>query len=198
MDQGTPIFLSTLKKKRTLLRILAVAMMVSVVIYTVVAWFLSVQAEADPTAAKSIALRLPLGIVGIVTGLASIAVRIVWVSTERMERRLAGAPDLERAAIHPQTRKLDHELLESFKTMTLPEQKIIGLMTWYQVPYIIMLALSESIALFGLVLAILSRTPSEMLPFAAVSLLLIIRTALHPGIVLDQADSILQRMPRPF
>lgn len=199
MEQGTPLFISTIKKKRALLRILALAMMVSVIAYMAVAYMLSMQAEAEqPPTEAFVALRLPLGVLGILIGLASIAIRMAGFSRERMEARLAGAPNLEKAARNPQTRRVDTALLEQLKTLSEHEQKIIGFITWYQAPYIVMLALSESVALFGLVLAILARNPFEMLPFAAVSLFLIVRTALHPNTVMEQAESILQRMNRSY
>ena len=196
MDRNTPIFETTLRKKRTLMRILAAAMAFSVVLYGVIAWFLSAQAEVAPPAEPGIALRVPLGAVGIFVGLMTIALRTVLFSRERLEARLAAPADLEKAAVNPQTRKVDTALLERLRTMTEAEQKLIGLIAWYQTPYIVMLALSESIALFGLVLSILSKSPFEMIPFAVVSLFLIVRTAMHPSILVDEAESVLQRMLR--
>jgi hypothetical protein len=198
MEHGTPIYVTSLNKKRTLMRILAAAMMFSVILYVVVAWFLSVQPEAAPPTEAGTMLRIPLGVVSICIGLAVIALRTILFSRERLERQLAAPPNLEKAAVNPQTRKVDPALLESLKTMTEAEQKLISLITWYQTPYIVMLALSESIAIFGLVLSIVSKSPFEMLPFAVVSLFLVIRTAMHPAILIDEAESVLQRLHRTF
>ncbi len=176
------------------MRIIAVAMIVSVGMYVAIAWFLSIQPEAGPPPVGPPPLRLPLAVAGIVVSLAAVGYRFALFTDERIESRLRGPIDLTRAALDPKTLKTDPALLESLQTMSEAEQRTISFLAWYVTPYILQLALGESVVLLGLVLAMVSKNPFEMLPFAVISVFLIIRAAMHPGLVLNQVKSILNRM----
>ena len=73
---------------------------------------------------------------------------------------------------------------------------MVGLLNWYSTPYIILLSLNECVAIFGLVLTVLTYRPVEMLPFLAAAAFLNARLYPHPRRTVEEAESLARNLLR--
>ncbi len=90
----------------------------------------------------------------------------------RLREFLGKRPDLEELARGGQVQAVNQERLARIRTLAPDEQRLLALVPRFFTGFIVRLAFNESIALYGLVLASLSRNFVAMIPFAALSLVL--------------------------
>lgn len=112
-----------------------------------------------------------------------------------LRRLLDRAVDLRKLASSRQGRNgplvLDPARLASLQAMEPADQKLVGLVQGTQVTLIISLGLQEVIAVFGLVLAFVSRAGNAVLPFAAVALILNVFAFPDPTALVERARRLL-------
>lgn len=141
-----------------------------IVFYVVLAWILARAPDAPAAVASSI--ELALAGFAIATGAASLLLPRFWLSDERLRSVLASPPDLEALA-RPQGSSARDELrLQAIQTLTAQEQKLLALPGFYFPCFLVRMVLNESVAVYGLILTILSHTFESVLPFATAGLLL--------------------------
>ncbi len=89
-----------------------------------------------------------------------------------------------------QTGKVDEDRLARIKTISPDEQRLLALVPYFFVGFIVRLAFNESIALYGFVLAFFSRSFVAILPFAMISLILNWTVPFPLDSALDRAASL--------
>ena len=113
-------------------------------------------------------------------------------SDERLRAALEAPVDLQGLARDPRTGKADPERLQRLERLSAVEQKLLAVPGFVFLPTVLSLALSETVAIFGLVLAFLTRSFDVILPFAiaATVLNLLLRPSLEP--VLERASRLVR------
>ncbi len=184
---GSNLYEDLLKQRFQTLRILWIMMTVSIAIYCVVGIIVSMNGDASGDIGG---LRLGLDAVAVSSALGSVVFKMVAFSRDRLAERLKQPVNLEAQATRRDTGAVDGEQLEKLESLSDPERKVYGLIGWYQFRFVILLALHESIAIYGLILTIVTHQVEEMLPFAAVALFLNIRLFSHPRLVVEECESL--------
>ncbi len=156
---------------RFIMTILWAALIASVGIH-VLAAYLATQGQPAVAIAEPVWVVMSLCAAG--AAVASLLVPRWSPSNERILRVMRKDIDLRELATNPQSRILDESRLEGLRSLSEHEQRLVGLTRMYFTPFILGMALSEAVAIFGLVLAILGRSPENMLPFAAAAILLMV------------------------
>jgi hypothetical protein len=80
--------------------------------------------------------------------------------------------DPQELATNRETGQIEQERLTKINALTPLEMKAIGLSGMYFTTLLLSLAMNETVALLGLMLAILEQRPEPVIPFAAVALAL--------------------------
>ncbi len=110
-------------------------------------------------------------------GIAALAVLLVLIlkrystSKKRISAQLNKVSKASDYAVNFFTKRLKPDLLKSMIGLTEDELKLIGLASRYFRLFVVILALCEAIAIWGLILAWMVK-PYDILPFAAVAILL--------------------------
>ncbi len=147
------------------LRILWAAMMGSVAIFGVLCFVLPAPSTAEP----QMALLIGLGVAAVVTAITSFWLPAQGLKTAfqnfdaETEERPASGDDSSMFGGQPRTQKVFKHPKKAFKK-ALPR---------YNTAFILGVALSESVALFGFVLSRVGFSPIEFLPFVVVGLVLV-------------------------
>lgn len=151
-------------------RVIWVGLTAPIVVYVVVAFLVT-----DPAASAQeplLALQAVLIVVALIAGTVSLLLPRFLLSDERLQRVLRDDPALEDLARDPQTGKVDEERRRKIEALSTQERKLLRLPPVYLTQLIIRLALTETVAIMGLVLAIISNSPQLVVPFAALALVL--------------------------
>ncbi len=151
-------------------RSLCVAYTAAIVIYGGVAVIL---AHASLGLAKGAAvLVLPLSIGAVVIAAVSVCYRSWVYSDANLDRLLTRPINMARLAKHPRTGRPDEAFAAEIAALPKHEQTFVKLFADLQTPLVVNLALNETVALIGLVLAVLQRNPPFLLPFATAGVVL--------------------------
>ena len=116
--------------------------------------------------------HLAFGCVAILTGLGSLLVERVLLSDARLQEAMRSDPDPEALARDPRRGIVDGERLQKIQSLTSAERKLLRLCGLFFASFIIRLSMNEAIAIYGVVLAFLSRSLIPMLPFAVAAIAL--------------------------
>ena len=172
---------------RFILTILWFAMTASVVIYVGVCFAITQGQEPWPIEATVLYVMIAAACS---TGAASWIVPGLMLSNERIRKHMRGDVDLEEMATNPQTRKLDEDRLARLRELSDLDKRLAGLPAMYFAPFIVGIALAESVAIFGLVLTFLSKDMTYIVPFAiaAIALMLLRYPRLEP--LFDRASKL--------
>ena len=158
-----------LEPSRRLWLVLWFAMTFSMVIYVLVAFLVSRQhSPAD----LSSGLLTAFGGIAAVATLASLLIPRFLPSDDRLRSELNSDFDPESLARNPQTGSVNQDRLQKIALVAPYEQKFMVLPFLYFTPFILRLVINEAVAIFGLVLSILSHSLAPMLPFIAVAIIL--------------------------
>ena len=130
------------------LNIIWLAFMSAPFLYAGVAWFVTTGAE--PKEADTGTLRLGLGVLAVVSVVASYLYRKRALGEAAIDRRLAEPPV---------------NALPGSDDLEPIEQRLAGIFPYYQTTTIIILALRESVAVLGLILTILTGDFWQYVPF---------------------------------
>ena len=183
-----------LKRRLGVLRILWFAMTVSIVTLLVAGYVVSMQGETPSV--PSPLLRLGLDAAGIALALAGIGLKAFVFSRERLEERLKAPVNVEAMATDRESNSFSQSLFDELRTLSDAELRVVGLLNWYSTPYIILLSLNECVAIFGLVLTVLTYQPVEMLPFLAAAAFLNASLYPHPRRTVEEAESLARNLLR--
>jgi hypothetical protein len=143
----------------------------AILLYVVIAC-LRFGAPSTTAGAFSHPMALPLVAVAVAAVIAGRVLPTVIFPPQRRRDLLARDPDVRSLARNPRTGALDEERLARLEALPPHEQRLIAAAGASFTPFIIQLALQESVALCGLVLALLSESAAPIIPFAAVALVL--------------------------
>ena len=135
---------------------------------------------------RSNPLTVPLAVLSVAVAIGSLWVADLLLTLNRPAQRFAEKPDPENLARDPRTGYLDPKRLARIKTLSEYEQRMLSLVSLIFIPFLVRLAFAESIALYGLVLSFLSRSPVPVIPFAIVALALNLRVSPDLGSWLER------------
>jgi len=168
----SPEFEELLKPRVFATQILWSALTFSILIYVFIAYKVEANnAESGPAALEPVMLYAMYAVAAL-TVIGSLVIRSVFFSQTRLKKMLSKEVSVERLALNPQTGQLDQTRAEKIKRMSGNELKAIGLTGQMFTPFIFILALNESVAIYGLILSFLSFRGEVMLPFAAAAIML--------------------------
>ncbi|UCE85546.1 MAG: hypothetical protein JSU66_14590 [Deltaproteobacteria bacterium] len=169
-------------------RILWFALTASIPMYIVVGYAL-VGAGAVGGAALPDAVRIGLLAAALVAGVLALVVPRRLLSDERLGERVAREPDLPSLATDTRAGGVDAGLLGRIQQLSPLEQRLFATATGSTVPLLAGLALSEAVAVIGLVLCLLFGDLGSLLALSVVAL--VINASLYPNV-----DRLLERASR--
>lgn len=164
-------FTSLIRPIRTVRTVVWIALNVAIPLYVAVAW-LQFGAPSTTVGAFSHPMALPLVTIAVAAAIAGRVLPSALFPPQRLRDLMSRDADLPELARNPQTRAVDDQRLAALEALPPHEQRLIAVAQASLTPFIVQLALQESVALWGLVLAILSKSAAAVIPFAAVALLL--------------------------
>jgi hypothetical protein len=165
-------------------RILWIALTATIVVYLAVAY--AVAGEPRPLAPG---LEMALAFASMGVAAFSLATPRVLLSDERLDRYLAEEPSSSPLATRPRTGQVDPVLLARVERLPAAERRLLGLAQLFFVPFVVRLVLNESIAMLGLVIALVSSQPGRMLPYAGAAIVLNLLTSPSLDPLLERAAS---------
>jgi hypothetical protein len=142
----------------------------SIFFYGVIAYLLA-QKSAGPTDLQD-GLQLALAGVAVLTGLGSLVVPRILLSDDRLREAMRKEPDPEVLAQHSRPGAVSDERLRQIQSLSSADRKLLQLPGLYFTPFILRLVINESIAIYGLVLALISHSFEPMIPFAVAAIAL--------------------------
>jgi len=128
-------------------------------------------------ALRSNPLSIPLGVLAVLTAIASLWIADVLLPKHRLRAVLDRQPDPEALARVNPAVPLDPERLARIESLPQDEQRMLALVPLITTAFIVKLAFGNAIALYGFVLGYLSRSLAPIVPFAIVSLILNLRVS---------------------
>ena len=146
-------------------------MVLTVLFFVLVAYFITGQNQAEPLPVQN-ELRMVFYALAVGLALASYFLRRRMLSSERLQPAMRLNVDLQALATDSETGVTDEARLAEMKKLSPLELKAIGLSGRYFTAMLLSLALHESIALCGMMLAMLEQRFEVILPFAAVAIVL--------------------------
>ena len=151
-------------------RVIWIAFLAAVPIYVCVAYTMIARSAIGVEPPPAIPLKIPLVILSLVlAALAPYMPRLI-LPDSRLRQLIEQPPEV--IARDPRTGRVDEEKLARIKTLSLDEKRLFAIVSYLFVGFIVRLAFNEAIALYGLVLAFMSRSFVAVLPFAVASLAL--------------------------
>jgi hypothetical protein len=182
-----------LKRRLGVLRTLWFAMTMSLVTLLVAGYVVSMQGETPSY--PSPLLRLGLDAAGIVLALAGIGLKAFAFSRERLAERLKLPVSIEAMAGDQASNGLSRASIDELRMLSDAELKVVGFLYGYSALYIVLLAINECVAVFGLILTLLTYQPTEMLPFLAAAVFLNARLYPHPRRTVEEAEALVRNLP---
>lgn len=162
----------------------------AILIYILAAYYVtfSIQ-EMKPEA--MVLFRYCLYCIGALVAILVLILKRYSTSKKRISAQLNKESKASDFAVKFFTRKLKPDLLKNMISLTEKELKLIGLASRYFMLSVVILALCEAIAIWGLILAWMIK-PLEMLPFAIVSILFCLSIYNGPVRVMEEGKRILE------
>jgi hypothetical protein len=145
-------------------------MTLSILLYVGLAHFLNAEGRAPQNVTGS--LRLAVYLIAGSVAVLSLMLRKSLLSPGKIYDRLNEAVDAQALATNRETGEIDQERLKKINSLTPLEMKAMGLSGMYFTTLLLSLAMNETVALLGLMLAILEQRPEPVIPFAAAALAL--------------------------
>jgi hypothetical protein len=115
---------------------------------------------------------IPLAVLAVIAAVAARVLPPMLLPKDRVLELLTRDPHPPDVARDPRTGAVDSDRLSRIRALPPEEQRLLAVAQASFGPFIVRLALHESIALYGLVLAFLSKESLPIVPFAAAALLL--------------------------
>ena len=161
-----------------------------ILIYILAAYYVtfSIQ-EMKPEA--MVLFRYSLYCIGALAAILVLILKRYSTSKKRISAQLNKVSKASDFAVKFFTRRLKPGLLKNMVSLTEKELKLIGLASRYFMLSVVILALCEAIAIWGLILAWMIK-PMEILPFVAVSMLLCLSVYNGPVRVTEEGIMILE------
>lgn len=159
-----------LKPRILVMNILWTAMTLSILLYVGLAYFLYPQGQVAQPVASS--LRSAVFLIAGSVAVLSLMLRKSFLSPGRIYDVLKQEVDPQELATNRETGQIEQERLTKINALTPLEMKAIGLSGMYFTTLLLSLAMNETVALLGLMLAILEQRPEPVIPFAAAALAL--------------------------
>lgn len=184
-------FEQVFKSKSRMIKILWFALTLPVLIYTILIYFLSDKLFVSQISQLDEHFKYFFYAAGIGVFFVSLLIRKFFLSDSMLLTQLRKDVKPEEAAYNPKTKKIDQDELLRIKTLSGRELKLIVLINWYMKPFLIQMAVNESITILGLVLSILTQKEENILPFAAASLFLCIVSYLDINKIMASANRLL-------
>lgn len=94
------------------------------------------------------------------------------LSDDRLRSSLRQDPQPPDLARNPQTGRIDEQRLRRIEALASHERRLLRLPSVCFTPWILQLVLGEVVAIFGLLLSLISHTFPPILPFAAAAFVL--------------------------
>ena len=165
-------FNQLVKPTQFIMTILWVALLLSVFVYIVIGFL--VTSGNEPRALDGV-MVVVLAACAVGCAGASFIVPQMMFSPERIRKHMrSNEVDLEAVAKNPQTQSIDEDKLAKLESMSEIEQRLVGLPALYFAPFILGLALLESVGIFGLILTFLSQDVTYVIPFSGAAIVLMI------------------------
>lgn len=159
-----------LRPRILVMNILWFALTLTIPLYVGLAYFLN--PAGQPAQPVENSLRLALYLIAGSVAVLSLLLRSRSLSEGRIYDKLKEEVDPQALATNRETGEIDQERLKTIKSLTPLEMKVAGLSGMYFTTLLIGLAMNESVALFGMILAVLERRPEPIIPFAVAALAL--------------------------
>ena len=105
-------------------------------------------------------------------GIVSFRLWRYFFSDARISEQLEKEVSVDGLVVNPRTRKVDPALLEKIKALDPLEIKLYGFVKKSMMPLIICLGVNDTIAVFGMAMALITTNREAVIPFAAASLAL--------------------------
>src|SRR6266436_7279175 len=156
-------FQSLVKPLEKICRIIWLAFLAAVVMYVGCAYALRSQIPGGVGPALSHTLTIYLVILSLVAAVLAPYLPRLLLSDSRLREIIDQPP--ETTARDSRTDIVDEDRLTRIRTLSPDEQQLFALVPAYFVPFVVRLAFNESIALYGLVLALVSKSFAVILPF---------------------------------
>jgi len=167
------------------LNIIWLAFLVAPAIYLVMAWFLTRQPKAVAATVDPVLLQALMGVVGLGLAAGSFAYRKRALGRPVLERRLqAGPPSTVGASGREQAGLV--AMMAGTSSLADSEKRLAWLFPHYQTTMIIACAMREALAVFGLVLTIITGSFVQMVPWAAAAMVLILAQPPRPASFLEE------------
>ena len=177
-----------LKPQRFLPFLLWGVFLLSVMILTGVAFAVPNSALTPPDA-EFLPLKF-LPVAALVCAGLSFAPAALMLNDVRLLRVAKADFNPETFATDPQTGKVNADRLAKVKALAPHEQKLLGVAALYLPAFLLAVACSEAVAVFGLLGAQLSGRPETILPYSAGAALLLIAHFPKLDKYVDRAESI--------
>lgn len=161
-------FRALIKPIATVQRVIWLAFLGAVLMYVYVAYSLFAQKASGGEPLLSNPLTIPFVILSLLA--AALAPYVPPLPDSRLRQLIDQPP--EAIARDPRTGIVDEDRLARIRTLSSDEQRLLALVRALFVGFVVRLAFNESIALYGLVLAFISKSFVAVLPFAIVSFVL--------------------------
>ena len=128
--------------------------------------------SAPPYAAFTHPFTIPLAVLSVAAIGVSHWIPNWLLPDARLRELLSHDPDLNTLARNPRGGEVNAERLDQIKRLPKQEQRLLGVAQAFFTPFIVRLALHESVALYGFVLGYLSHSVLPIVPFAAAAMAL--------------------------
>lgn len=159
-----------LKPRVLVMTLLWAVMTFTILFYVGLAYILN--APGQPPQPVENRLKLALYLIAGAIAVLSFLLRSRMLSEGHIYDKLKEEVDPQGLATNRETGQIDQERLQTIKSLTPLEMKVIGLSGIYFTTLVLSLAMHEAVALFGMLLAILEQRAEPVIPFAAAALAL--------------------------
>jgi hypothetical protein len=158
------------KKKLT---VMWAGLLSSVVMYVIVAWVVIGDAS-DERVPIGQELILGLGAAAVLCAVFSRVLPTLLLSDERLRERMQAEDfDVRKYLVNPQMGKVDQARVDKASRLPELEQRLATLPSLHFAPWVMGAAMAEAVAVYGFVLALVTRDLQWMFPFAAASFVLL-------------------------
>ncbi len=168
----SPTFSALIEPMARVRRIIWLAFNAATIIYVLIAYMMFGSGGSMAAIVPANPLAIPLIIIGALTALLSRRVSALIMPDRRLREIVARDPDPQSLARNQRTRRIDPNRLQKIRSLSPHEQRLLAVASALFTPFVVRMALNESIALYGLVLSFISQSFPPVLPFAAVALAL--------------------------
>jgi hypothetical protein len=181
------VFASLIQPIQTTRTIIWVALNVAILAYVGVACSLF-GVPSSTADAFGHPLAMPLIALAVANAVAGRVLPPMMLPRQRLHDLLNRDTEPRDLARDPRTGTVDNERLRKLQTLPQREQRLIAIAQASFSPFIVQLALQESVALYGLILAFLSKTAAPLIPFATAALILNLTVSPQLTYVFDKAQ----------